>query len=207
MLSLVALPAPASAARERPAVAIYRYRVVDVFTDVPLEGNPLAVFPDGRGIDGALMQRIARELNLSETVFLLPADDPSCARRARIFTPGSELPFAGHPTVGTAFVMVGEAIVAPGTASFRLQEGVGPIPIRLEPGPDFMAWLTTPPIALGDTFDRAACARALGLTEDDLVSDVPVQAVRAGVPGIFVAVRDAAKIRRPAVSPDRWRRT
>jgi trans-2,3-dihydro-3-hydroxyanthranilate isomerase len=92
--------------------------------------------------------------------------------------------------------MVDEGIVAPGTAAFHLQEGVGPVSIRLEPGPAFMAWLTTPPIAFGAEFDRAACARALGLTEDDLCAGVPVQACSAGVPGVFVAVRDAATVDR-----------
>ena len=174
----------------------FRYRVVDVFTGTPLEGNPLAVFPDGRGIDAALMQRVARELNLSETVFLLPADDAACVRRARIFTPGAELPFAGHPTIGTTYVMVDEGIVAAGTASFLLEEGVGPVSIRLEPGPAFMAWLTTPPIAFGAEFDRGACAAALGLTSDDLCPGVPVQAVTAGVPGVFIAVRDARTVDR-----------
>jgi trans-2,3-dihydro-3-hydroxyanthranilate isomerase len=177
-------------------VAAYRYRVVDVFTDTPLEGNPLAVFPDGRGIDPARMQQIARELNLSETVFVLPADDASCARRARIFTPGSELPFAGHPTIGTAYVMVDEKIVATGTTAFCLQEGVGPIAVRLEPSATFMAWLTTPAIVFGETFERAAFARALGLHEEDLCPDVPVQAVSAGVPGVFVAVREPALVDR-----------
>lgn len=83
---------------------MYQYQIVDVFTDTPLEGNPLAVFTDGRGIPGERMQRIAREMNLSETVFVLPAEGDGDAR-IRIFTPTVELPFAGHPTLGTAFVL------------------------------------------------------------------------------------------------------
>ena len=81
------------------------YTVVDVFTDVPLEGNPVAVFEDGSGLDDAVMQRVARELNLSETVFVLPSSNGAEDARVRIFTPLFELPFAGHPVLGTAFVL------------------------------------------------------------------------------------------------------
>ena len=98
-----------------------RYTVVDAFTDVPLEGNPVAVFTDGHGLSGETMQRAARELNLSETVFLFRADGAEAHARVRIFTPLTELPFAGHPVLGTAFVL-GQAIVAP---EIRLQTGVG----------------------------------------------------------------------------------
>ena len=84
---------------------------IDAFTDRPFAGNPLAVFPDARGLSGAQMQRIARELNLSETVFVLPAETPAGTRRVRIFTPGREVPFAGHPTVGTAFFLVASGLV------------------------------------------------------------------------------------------------
>jgi trans-2,3-dihydro-3-hydroxyanthranilate isomerase len=103
------------------------YVLLDVFTDAPLEGNQLAVFADGRGLDPARMQRLAREMNLSETVFVLPAEAGGDAR-IRIFTPLSELPFAGHPTLGTAFA-VGTAL---GTAEVRLETGVGIVPVELE---------------------------------------------------------------------------
>src|ERR1700687_1369265 len=87
------------------------YRVVDVFTREPLLGNPLAVFPNAAGIDGKTMQKIARELNLSETVFVLPATRADCVARVRIFTPARELPFAGHPTIGTSFVLLDLGLV------------------------------------------------------------------------------------------------
>ena len=86
------------------------YRVVDVFTRQPLEGNALAVFPDGSGLADATMQKIAREMNLSETVFVLPATRPECAARLRIFTPAREIIFAGHPTVGASFVLLDEGL-------------------------------------------------------------------------------------------------
>src|SRR6476660_2114610 len=113
------------AARTGDAVARdggLRYLLLDVFTDVPLEGNPLAVFTDGRRLDAATMQRIARELNLSESVFMLPAQDGGDVR-VRIFTPTTEMPFAGHPTLGAAIVA--------GTALQRrqvtLETGAGPV--------------------------------------------------------------------------------
>src|SRR5437660_12480501 len=90
-----------------------RYRVVDVFTDTPLEGNPLAVFPEGSSLDDATMQKIAKELNLSETTFVGPSARADCAARVRIFTPARELRFAGHPTIGTAFVLLDEHAVDP----------------------------------------------------------------------------------------------
>src|SRR5260370_14842324 len=83
----------------------YRYRVVDVFTEYPLEGNPLAVFPDARDLDASTMQRIAKELNLSETAFVLPSTRSDCTARVRIFTPAREIPFAGHPTISASYVI------------------------------------------------------------------------------------------------------
>ena len=83
----------------------YKYLTADVFTNQRFGGNQLAVFPEAKGLDPALMQKIAREFNFSETTFVLPASDPKHTRRVGIFTPGGELPFAGHPTVGTAFVL------------------------------------------------------------------------------------------------------
>ncbi len=82
------------------------YRVVDVFTNTPFEGNPLAVFPDASGMDTATMQKIAKELNLSETTFVFPATRPDCVAKVRIFTPVKEMDFAGHPTIGTGYVLM-----------------------------------------------------------------------------------------------------
>src|SRR5215471_20304655 len=113
---------------------MHRYRVVDVFTEAPLEGNPLAVFPNAAGFDGETMQRIARELSLSETAFILPPTRPSYAARVRIFTPARELSFAGHPTIGAAYVLMRGGMIPEGSSMFRLEEKVGAIPIRIEAG-------------------------------------------------------------------------
>jgi trans-2,3-dihydro-3-hydroxyanthranilate isomerase len=108
----------------------YRYFVVDVFTNLPFEGNSLAVFPDASGLDDDTMQRIARELNLSETTFVFSATRSNCVANVRIFTPSKELIFACHPTIGTSFVLLAEEMVSRHVDHFVLEEKVGPILIR-----------------------------------------------------------------------------
>ena len=172
-----------------PSPRSYRYRVVDVFTTQPLEGNPLAVFPEASGLDDVTMQKIAREMNLSETVFVVPATRASLAAGVRIFTPTRELPFAGHPTVGTSFVLLDEGAVPAGTKQFVLEEKVGPVPVRVETGERPLIWLTTPPISYGRTYDRLRCAQALGVAAHDLL-DITPQWLSAGNPTVFIALRD-----------------
>lgn len=167
----------------------FRYRVVDVFTEHPLEGNALAVFPDAAAIDGTTMQRIARELNLAETAFVLPPTRADCAAQVRIFTPGKEMLFAGHPTIGTSFVLVDEGLVRPVGGEFVLEEKIGPVPIRVGPGGRPMFWLRTPPIATGRQLDSALCAEVLGLKASDLKGIAP-QLLSAGNPTLFVGLRD-----------------
>jgi len=167
----------------------YRYSVVDVFTEIPFAGNPLAVFLDPDGLSGDEMQMLARELNLSETTFVFPPEKAGSLARVRIFTPGKELPFAGHPTIGTAFALVRSGRVPAGLAGFALQEGIGEVPIRLERRDPFLAWLRTPPIRFGAQLDRARSAGFLGLGVEDLLRDVPAQVVSAGNPFLFVALR------------------
>jgi trans-2,3-dihydro-3-hydroxyanthranilate isomerase len=173
----------------------FRYRVVDVFTTQALEGNALAVFPNSAGIDDATMQRIARELNLSETTFVAPATRADCAAQVRIFTPAREIVFAGHPTVGTSFVLLEEGMVPKNSERFALDEKIGAVPVRVEKGERPLIWLTTPPIRYGKTYDRAVCARVLGLELKDLL-DVAPQHVSAGNPTIFIGLRDKAAVDR-----------
>lgn len=160
---------------------------VDVFTHVPFEGNPLAVVTDARGLDTPAMQRIAREFNLSETTFILPPANPKHTAHVRIFTPYSELPFAGHPTLGTTFVLRGDS---PAT-EFVLEEGAGPVPVRVATGVDggVRFWLTTPPITFGDRTERQPVAAALGLRPDDLHADVAPEVATAGPPFLFVPLK------------------
>ena len=173
----------------------HAYTVVDVFTTEPLAGNALAVFPDASEFDVATMQRIARELNLAETAFVLPATRRDCAARVRIFTPTREMAFAGHPTVGTAFVLVQKGIVPSDSTEFMLEEEVGPIPIRIAGEQRPLIWLRTPPIHEGRCFDGALCARALGLAREDLLPLKP-QLLSAGNPTLLLAVKDKAAVDR-----------
>ena len=175
--------------------SLYRYRVVDVFTEHPLEGNALAVFPDSSGLDDSTMQKIARELNLSETTFVGPATRTDCAANVRIFTPTRELIFAGHPTIGTSFVLLDEGLIPGNAERFTIEERVGPVPIRVEPGERPLIWLTTPPISYGRTFDGEQCARALGLEQRDLL-EIPPQLLSAGNPTIFIGVKEKEAVDR-----------
>jgi len=112
----------------------YAFVQVDVFTDRVFGGNPLAVFLDGRGLTDGEMQSIAREMNLSETTFVLPSTRPDCAAQVRIFTPAREVPFAGHPTIGTSWVLATEGRLG-GRPTAALEEGIGPVPVELEGDP------------------------------------------------------------------------
>lgn len=164
-------------------------RIVDVFTSKPLAGNQLAVILDGRDMPTELMQKIAREMNFSETTFILPPDDPAHAARVRIFNPEFEMRFAGHPTIGTAWVMHDEGLVE--SSEFVLEEGVGPVKVRCVDG---VWWMTHPAVEFGPVFPHSRVASAIGLNELDIVDDVPAQVVTTGTPFLFVAVRDKAAV-------------
>ncbi len=170
----------------------YRIRTFDVFTRRRLEGNGLAVVLDAEGLAPATMQAIAREMNLSETVFLLPPVNPGSVARAKIFTPSTELPFAGHPTIGAAWALWSEGRLD-GLERFTLDEEVGPVQIRKSAGEgaEPMFWLTCPPISFGLVIDdRARVAAALHLAEPDLLPNVPIQLVDSGGHKLYVALRD-----------------
>jgi trans-2,3-dihydro-3-hydroxyanthranilate isomerase len=166
-----------------------RYRVVDVFTRQALEGNPLAVFPDAAHLDAMTMQRIARELNLPETTFVLPVTRDDCVARVRIFTPAREMAFAGHPTLGTSFVLWEEGRLSGAGHAFNLEEQVGPVPVRIGRESPPLLWLGMPPVHDGPRFSRAACARALELGLQDLLEFEP-QLLSAGNPTIVVPLRN-----------------
>src|SRR5256885_10896103 len=176
----------------------YRLRWVDVFTDRPLLGNPLAVVLEADGLSDAQMQAIARETNLSETTFVLPPEKREHAAKVRIFTPHVELPFAGHPTVGTGWVLIDEGLVGSDAAAFTLEEGVGPIAVRVDrAGRSPVLWMSHPPVTFGDVIEeREDMAAALGLTLADLQRNVPMQVASTGVPFLYVALKDAAAVDR-----------
>ena len=180
-----------------------RYLHLDVFTDTRLQGNQLAVFPDPpRDLDAALMQRIAAEMNFSESTFLFPAERGGDIRM-RIFTPGSELPMAGHPTIGTTFALAEEGVIAPPRERFVFELGVGPTPVSLEwSGPRLhFAWMTQLVPTFGRPFDARALAPALGLDGGELDARLPAQEISCGVPFLFVALPSRAAV--DAVQIDR----
>lgn len=177
----------------------YKYRIVDVFTRVPLEGNALAVFTEADDLDDGTMQRIARELNLSETVFVQQAKLANCVKSLRIFTPTREMVFAGHPTVGASYVLVSEGTVPAGTERFAVEEKVGVINIRIEPGEQPMIWLETPPICFEEIVDPALCASILQLDPAELLGAQP-QIVDAGNPTLFVPVRSKSIVDRSCIN-------
>jgi trans-2,3-dihydro-3-hydroxyanthranilate isomerase len=181
----------------------YRFVQVDVFTDRVFGGNPLAVFFDAASLDDATMQAIAREMNLSESVFLLPPTRPEYAARLRMFTPAREVPFAGHPTIGTAWVLAAHGLLPPGERAITLEEPIGPVPIRLEGDPQrpSFVWLTDRPAAFGAEFDdRAGFARALTLAESDLLPDAPIVVGSTGNPKLYIPLRDRATVDRAALN-------
>lgn len=176
----------------------YRYYICDVFTDVRFGGNQLAVVPGARGLSAAQMQQIAREFNFSETTFVAAAESGH-TRKVRIFTPTSEIPFAGHPNVGTAFVLAasGElgAIDSATTVTFEEQAGLVPISIQRRFGGRFWCELAAPqPLTLGQSVSPRAAAAALSLAPADISTGThPPQVASVGLPFLIVelAGRDA----------------
>lgn len=173
--------------------AAYRYVLLDVFTDTALEGNQLAVFPDAPELPAREMQRLARELNLSETVFVRPAEDGADAR-IRIFTPAAEMPFAGHPTLGSAIVIGGER----GLEQLTLETGAGHVPVVLSLDSQRAAsgWMGQP-IPSWEPYGRQAeLLQALGVER----SRLPVEAYVNGPTHVYVELADEAAV--AALVPD-----
>jgi trans-2,3-dihydro-3-hydroxyanthranilate isomerase len=172
-----------------------RYLHLDVFTDRPLEGNQLAVFPEPGSIATEMMQAITREMNFSECTFVFPPEARGDVRM-RIFTPGEELPMAGHPTIGSTFALAIEGVIKRDQREFVFELGVGPIPVSLEwhEGRLAFVWMTQLLPSFGGTIgDRRSFAAAVGLDEADLVDPLPIQMVSCGVPFLLVplATREA----------------
>jgi trans-2,3-dihydro-3-hydroxyanthranilate isomerase len=186
----------------------FKFLTADVFTNKRFGGNQLAVFPDASKIDPALYQAIAREFNFSETTFVLPPKDPKHTRHVRIFTPGGELQFAGHPTVGTAFVLatIGEIKLTGAETKVVLEEGVGPVPvtIRVANGvPDF-AELTVARLPEYEAAPSAAdLARALSLDAGDVLSgEFSPEAASCGTWFLMVPLRHRAALTKARVRLD-----
>jgi trans-2,3-dihydro-3-hydroxyanthranilate isomerase len=176
-------------------MAAYRYVVCDVFTDKPLVGNQLAVFTDARELDEELLQPLAREINFSETVFVLPAEGEGHAR-IRIFTPAAEIPFAGHPTLGTAFVLAAPLQLD----EIRLETGAGVVPVRLERDGSRIAFgrMEQPLPTVEPYEEEAELLAALGVER----SELPVEVYDNGIRHVYVTLpsEDAVAALRPDLS-------
>jgi trans-2,3-dihydro-3-hydroxyanthranilate isomerase len=169
---------------------------LDVFSSTPLAGNPLAVFLDGRGLSDGEMQALAQEMNLSETTFILPRDpgtEKATGVRVRIFTVQEELPFAGHPTLGTAFALRSST----GASEILLDLNVGKVPVRFEDraGEPTFGEMTQVDPKFGSTHDPAAVSHACGLPPDTIDSALPIQTVSTGVPFVIVPLRSLQAMR------------
>ena len=182
----------------------FAFTQFDVFTSQPLEGNPLAVVHDATGLSDFDMQAIAREMNLSETTFIFPRDKATEGERGirvRIFTVQEELPFAGHPTLGTAFFVRGNS----GASEIKLDLNVGTIPIKFEErqAEPVFGEMTQRDPEFGMTHDRKKIAEISGIPIDDISEDVPIQTVSTGTPFTMVPLRSLEAARRLQINQQR----
>ncbi len=181
-----------------------RFLTCDVFTDRRFGGNQLAVLPDAQGLSDAQMQQIAREFNYSETTFVLPSTT-GCTRRVRIFTPTAEIPFAGHPNVGTAFVLatIGELGEIGRSTTVTFEEKAGTVPVVIEKhSGGIRCVLSAPkPLSVGDPLDPTVIAAAISVAPSDIVSTThPPQVASVGLPFVFAEVRDRDVLARARIN-------
>jgi len=182
----------------------FAFTQFDVFTSKPLEGNPLAVVHDATGLTDSEMQAIAREMNLSETTFIFPRDQATERERGirvRIFTVQEELPFAGHPTLGTAFFLRGNS----GSNEIKLDLNVGTIPVKFEEsaGEPVFGEMTQRDPEFGMIHDRKKIAEIGGIPLEDISEDIPIQTVSTGTPFTMVPLRSLEAARRLQINQQR----
>jgi trans-2,3-dihydro-3-hydroxyanthranilate isomerase len=182
----------------------FRYLHLDVFTREKFGGNQLAVFLDARGLAAETMQAVAREMNFSESTFILPAERPDTDIRMRIFTPGCEMPMAGHPTVGSTFALALAGVIPAGRPRWIFGLNIGPTPVDIEWGADrpVFAWMTQQRPVFGPVVtDVGAAAHAIGVDAAAIRSTrLPVQEVSCGVPFVFIPLATRADV--DAASPN-----
>jgi trans-2,3-dihydro-3-hydroxyanthranilate isomerase len=176
---------------------MFRYLHYDVFTDKPLTGNQLAVFTDPAGLAAEDMARITREMNFSECTFVLPSEQPGTDVRLRIFAPGGELPFAGHPVIGSTFALAHEGLIKPPQGRLVLGLGLGPTPVDLEwSGNEItFAWMTQQAPRFGPALDaRDRMASVLGIERAAIADGLPIQEVSCGLPFLYVPLTSRAAV-------------
>jgi trans-2,3-dihydro-3-hydroxyanthranilate isomerase len=197
-------PPAIQAAPQGSCALDYRYYICDVFTDTPFGGNQLAVLPEADGLSPPRMQQVAREFNFSESAFVLRPEQGH-TRRVRIFTPAAEIPFAGHPNIGTAFVLatIGAfgPVEAPITVTFEEKAGLVPIAIR-QRGTVLWAELSAPErLSLGKSVPVELLASAVSLDASDIVATThPPRVASVGLPFLVAELRDRSALRRARVN-------
>lgn len=182
-----------------------RIYIVDVFADSPYQGNPLAVVVGADSLADETMQLIAAEMNYSETTFVQSESDMEGSYRVRIFTPAQEIAFAGHPILGTAWV-VRHYIASIATDRLLLDIGVGQIPVTFTVSSDDreVAWFHAPPVSLGKTCDRKHIAAALGISQEDIDANFPVQQISANTSAMIVPLNNLDALRRSRFNLDAY---
>ncbi|OKH18776.1 PhzF family phenazine biosynthesis protein [[Limnothrix rosea] IAM M-220] len=188
----------------------YSFYTLDVFTEQIFGGNPLAVFPQAKGLNAQQMQAIAQELNLSETVFVLPSEQEDCDFKLRIFTPRTELEFAGHPTVGTAYLLAHIGLVKPDLSCVNLEEGVGKVPVSL-------TWQDTSVVStalqaaqlpeFSDVSPILDAAKLLNLSAEQLHQELLPAVISCGLPFLYIPLRDRHAVDESALNQTFWQET
>jgi len=204
-------PQPPEFPEIRPMADMLPFHVYDVFTDRPYAGNPLAIVEGADGLDGAQMQAMARQFNLSETIFVMRPDDPAHAARVRIFFPTAEIPFAGHPTLGCALHLFSTRAAEGETeAKIVLEEPAGLVPVRVDAQDGGLEGIFAAPVLPAPHPGEAPpdlVAEALGLAADDVGLPGHAPALRAGGPAfLFVPVRDLSALGRARPAEPAWSR-
>lgn len=180
----------------------HTFYIVDVFAEEKYAGNQLAVFLDAAGIPAETMQRLANETHFSETTFILSDREKNGGYDVRIFTPEEELPFAGHPTLGTAYVIMRKVIEKP-RDEVRLNLGVGQITVTYDKATGAL-WMKQVEPVFGRTFEPAAVADILGISVDEIDRRFPVQDVSTGIPFIIVPLKSMAAVKRAYLDPRKF---
>ncbi|KAA0546665.1 PhzF family phenazine biosynthesis protein [Bacillus sp. BGMRC 2118] len=185
------------------------YYLLDVFTNEPFGGNQLAVFMDGKGLSTAQMQTIAQELNLSETVFILPPELQTSSYKLRIFTPKTELPFAGHPTIGTAYLLATLGLLpnTDGLNEIVFEENVGQITIHIYAENEKVIkvdMLQPIPIKVDKLLEKTVVANLLSINEGDIHTELPISIISAGIPFVYVPVKSLHAMNRIELRMDVW---
>ncbi|ARC61345.1 Trans-2,3-dihydro-3-hydroxyanthranilate isomerase [Bacillus licheniformis] len=178
------------------------FYLVDVFAETKYTGNQLAVFKAEKNLSSDEMQKIAREINFSETTFIL-GKQGNGGYDVRIFTPEKEIPFAGHPTLGTAFIIKNEIETEP-SSNVILNVTAGAIPVTFEKGADQIIWMKQNPPVFNRTFDKEMMAGVIGIDTSDMDSNFPIQEVSTGLPAVIVPLNSLNAVKKCKINKDRF---